>query len=49
MFADLANFCYAYDVGAMKLHRVKRGEDVIPKHETDLIKNNRKLLQWGDS
>ena len=46
VFADLAKFCYAYDVGAMKLHRVKRGEDVIPKHETDLIIHDRKLLQW---
>ncbi len=47
LFSDLANFCYAYDVGALKMHRIIRLDNIIPKRETNIFIRDKKLIQWG--
>lgn len=47
LFYDLGNFCYAYDVGALKLHRINRFDD-IQRKETDIYVKNKKLIQWTE-
>ena len=47
LFSDLASFCYSYDVGALKMHRVIRLDNVVPKNETDIYIRDKRLIQWG--
>ena len=47
LFSDLASFCHSYDVGALKMHRVIRLDNVVAKQETDIYVRGKRLIQWG--
>ena len=46
LFFDLASFCYSYDVGALKLHRINRF-DTDEREKTDIFIKNKRLIKWN--
>ena len=48
VFADLGKFCYAYNVGSLKLHRIGGwARHVVDTYtETDIFIRDQKLIQW---